>query len=137
MANQCGRAPRRHCRLVYLSAGVEFTYGELPIVGTQRRNRRGLSDLYWVAFFHSDGTEAKRGKEVGRQRNLGTVGSVVALPESTPSTGENKLLRGHCAEGALRQHCNCVFPRGLTQTGGRKATFANQLRGVDAFAESP
>ena len=46
MANQCGRAPRWQCRLGCLSAGVECTYGELPIFGTQRRLRRGLSDLY-------------------------------------------------------------------------------------------
>ena len=38
--------------------------------------------------------------------------------------------------GAPHQVRNCVFPRGLTLAGGHRATFANQLRGVDALAES-
>ena len=88
-------------------------------------------------FLRSDGTETERGKEVGRRCCFATVGSVFAPLESTPSSGENRHRRGHCAEGAFRQHRHCVLPRGLTRAGRRKATFANQLRGVVAFAESP
>ena len=67
MANQCGRAPRWQCRLGYLSAGVECTYGELPNFGKRRRVGRVFSDLYPVAFFHADGRETERGREVGRR----------------------------------------------------------------------
>ena len=51
--------------------------------------------------------------------------------------GEDRHRRGHCAKGAFWQRRDCVFPRRFTRAGWRKATFANQLRGVDAFAESP
>ena len=137
MANQCGRAPRWQRRLGYLSAGVRFTSRERPNFGTRRRPGRGFSDLYSVAFLHSNGTETKRNKEVGQRCYFETVGSVFASPESTPSTEKNRHRRGHCAGGAFREHWHGVFPRGLTRAGGRKATFANQLRGVDALAESP
>ena len=66
-ANQCGRTPRWQCRLGYLSAGVECTYGELPNFGKRRRVGRVFSDLYPVAFFHADGRETERGREVGRR----------------------------------------------------------------------
>ena len=51
--------------------------------------------------------------------------------------GEDRHRRGHCAKGAFWQRRDCVLPRRFTRAGWRKATFANQLRGVDAFAESP
>ena len=51
--------------------------------------------------------------------------------------GGNRHRRGRCAEGAFRQRRRSVFHRGLTRAGGRKATFADQLRGVDALTESP
>ena len=91
MANQCGRAPRWQCRLGHLSAGVECTYRELPDFGTQRRAGRGSSDLYPVAFFHSDGTETERNKEVGQRCYFETVGSVFASPESTPACGKTNI----------------------------------------------
>ena len=75
-------------------------------------------------FPRSDGTEAERGKEVGRRCCFATVGSVFAPLESTPPSGENRHRRGHCAEGAFRQHRHCVLPRGLTRARRRKATFA-------------
>ena len=137
MAEQCGRAPRRQCGLGHLSAGVECKYGELPDFGPQRRPGRASSDLYPVAFFHSDGTEAKRGKEVGRRRCFETVGSVVSLPESTTSgSGKTNIEE----DTAPRKHFggvgNPLPPADLPVQGGRKATFANQSRGVDVLAES-
>ena len=51
--------------------------------------------------------------------------------------GEDRHRRGRCAERALRQHRDCVLPRRVTREGRRKATSANRIRGVVAFAESP
>ena len=50
---------------------------------------------------------------------------------------EYRHRRGHCGQGALRQNRDCVSPRRFTGAEGQKATFANQLRGVDAPAVSP
>ena len=88
-------------------------------------------------FCRPDGTETKRGAKVGRRCFFERVGSVFASLESTPSSGKNKHRRGRCADGAFRQQPNYVSPRELTCAGGQKATFANQLRGVGALAESP
>ena len=77
------------------------------------------------------------GKEVGRRCYFKGLGSILASLESTPSSGKNKHRGGRCADGAFRQQPNYVSPRELTCAGGQKATFANQLRGVGALAESP
>ena len=124
MANQCGREPRRRRRLILFSAGVDSPRGKLPNFRAQCRLWRVFSDAFSAAFFHSDRTETTRGKEVGRRCCFATVGSVFAPLESTPSSGENRHRRGHCAEGAFRQHRHCVLPRGLTRARRRKATLA-------------
>ena len=85
MANQSGTEPRWQRRLGFLTAGVHCPCAKLPNFRTQCRLGRVFSDLFSVAFFHSDGTETERSKEVGRRCCFETVGSVVALPESTPS----------------------------------------------------
>ena len=68
----------------------------------QLRFGRVFSDLFWVAFFRSDGTETKRGEQVGRRCFFERVGSVFASLESTPSSGKHKHRRGRCADGAFR-----------------------------------
>ena len=113
MANQCGRERRWQRRLGLLTAGVDYPCGKLPNFRTQCRFGRVSSDAFSVAFFHSDGTETKRGEDVGRRCCSETVGSVVALPESTSSglgktnIGEDVARRGKSAQGserAFRQH---------------------------------
>ena len=75
MANQCGRAPRWQCRLGCLSAGVECTYGELPIFGTRRRLRRGLSDLHGRGGAETEiGAEAKLGRDASLGRDSDGTG---------------------------------------------------------------
>ena len=100
---------------------------ELPDFRTSKRiaplGEASAICTQWV-FPRSDGTEAERGKEVGRRCCFATVGSVFAPLESTPSSGENRHRRGHCAEGAFRQHRHCVLPRGLSRARRRKATLA-------------
>ena len=120
MANQCGRAPRWQRRLGYLSAGVECTSRERPNFGTRRRPGRGSSDLYPVAFLHSNGTETKRNKEVGQRCYFETVGSVVGSLESTPSC-EKTGIGKDIARGA---HCGSIGipfpPAKLHAQGGEK-----------------
>ena len=138
MANQCGREPRRRRRLILFSAGVDSPRGKLPNFRAQCRLWRVFSDAFSAAFFHSDRTETTRGKEVGRRCCFETVGSVVALPESTPAglgktgIGEDIARRGHFGSITI-----AFSPADLPVHGGQKATFANQLRGVDAPAVSP
>ena len=103
---------------------------------TQRHFARASSHISAAAFPHSNGPQTKRGKIVGRRCRFGRVGSFSLRRIRPPKEKEQttaKRLRGW----AFRQHRNCVFPRGLTRAGGRKATLANQLRGVGATAQSP
>ena len=107
MANQCGREPRRRRRLIFLSAGVDSPRGKLPNFRAQCRLWRVFSDAFSAAFFHSDRSETTRGKEGGRRCCFETVGSVVALPESTPAglgktgIGEDIARRGHFGSIAI------------------------------------
>ena len=111
MANQCGREPRRRRRLILFSAGVDSPRGKLPNFRAQCRLWRVFSDAFSAAFFHSDRTETTRGKEVGRRCCFETVGSVVALPESTPAglgktgIGEDIARRGHFGSIAIAFSC--------------------------------
>ena len=72
-------------------------------------------------FLRSDGTETERGKEVGRRCCFETVGSVVALPESTPAglgktgIGEDIARRGHFGSIAI-----AFSPADLPAQGGKK-----------------
>ena len=63
-----------------------------------------------MAFFHSDETETKRGKKAVRRCYFGRLAPVLALLDSTPSSGKNIHRGGDYAKGALRQDRNCVFP---------------------------
>ena len=137
MASQFGRAPRRQCRLGHFSAGVDCPYGTLPIFRTHLRFGRISSDLRPVALFHSDRKETKCGAKVGRRCYFERVASVFTSVESTLSSGHHKNRGGRYADGAFRQHRHCVFPQGHSRPGVQKAAFANQLRAVDAPAESP
>ena len=143
MANQCGREPRRRRRLILFSAGVDSPRGKLPNFRAQCRLWRVFSDAFSAAFFHSDRTETTRGKEVGRRCCFETVGSVVALPESTPAglgktgIGEDIARRGHFGSIGIASSPADLPVQGGEKRRWRKATFANQLRGVVAFAESP
>ena len=140
MANQCGRAPRWQCRLGYFSARVHCASGKLLNFRTSESvaaSGEASPICTQLGFFAQTGRGPKRGKEVGQRCCFERVGSVVAPLESNPSTGKNRHRRGHCAEGAFRQHRHCVLHSELTRAGVRKATFENQLRGVDALAESP
>ena len=110
MANQVGRAPHWQRRHGYFPAGGDCTYGRLPTVLTQRRFGRVFSDMRQVAFFRADGTETRCGKQGGRRRYSGILGSVFASLASTPSSGQNINRRNTCAEGAHRQVRNCVSP---------------------------
>ena len=138
MENQCGREPRRRRRLILFSAGVDSPRGKLPNFRAQCRLWRVFSDAFSAAFFHSDRTETARGKEVGWRCCFETVGSVVALPESTPA-GLGKTGIGY--DIARRGHFGSIgiasSRADLPAHGGQRATFANQLRGVDAPAVSP
>ena len=97
-------AARQVCSVALVIYPPEFTAhlqtSELPDFRTSERvvasGEASLTSSQWV-FFRSDGTETERGKEAGRRRYFETVGSVVALPESTPSTGGNKHRREPCA----------------------------------------
>ena len=88
-------------------------------------------------FCRPDGAETKGGEQVGRRRSVEKVGPAFASLKSTPSSRGNNHRGGHCPDGAFRQHRHCACLRGLTRARGQKATFANQLRGADALAESP
>ena len=121
MANQCGREPRWQRHLSFLTAGVYSPREKLPNFRTQCRLGRVFSALFSVALFHSDGAEAKCGKEVGQQRYFETVGAIVAPPESTRS-GSGQTNIGE--DTAPRNHFGSIgipfSPANLPVQGGKK-----------------
>ena len=140
MANQVGHAPRWQCRLGYFSGGVgcpnvkktnaretserSAALGEPPLI-----LRGGISPPSLSANKVRRNSWAATTLRQGRLcfRSVG-----FAL-----SKGKNRHEQRDCAEGHLGSIADAFPSGGLTRAGGQEATFANQLRGVDAIAESP
>ena len=123
---------RWQCRRGYLFGGVDSPNdGETNERETPTRSAvLGASSPKFLRWHFFVQTERRRCR-------VGGVGSVFAPPQSTSraaktNIGEEVARKGHFGSIAI------VFPPGgLTRAGGQKAMFANQLRGVDATAESP
>ena len=143
MANQCGRAQRCQCRLGCLSAGVRCPSGGLPNFRTSELPNalplwaRLLRSVPSGVFFAQTGRRWSAAKKLGDDAVL-QQSAPFLLRWSRPHRGGKTGIGEDIARGgAFRQHRHCVLPRGLTRARRRRATFANQLRGVVAFAESP
>ena len=128
MANQCGREPRRRRRLILFSAGVDSPRGKLPNFRAQCRLWRVFSDAFSAAFFHSDRTETTRGKEVGRRCCFETVGSVVALPESTPAGLGKTGIRDDIARGGISAASRLRFPPQIYRCRGAKSDVRQPIK---------
>ena len=76
--------------------------------------------------------KSPNGVAVSTESALFSCSAVVDL-----SSGKNKRRRRNRAKGPVGSNAIAIPPSGLTRAGGQKATFANQLRGFDATAESP
>ena len=148
MANQFGRAPRWQCRLCYLSDGVHCPTGKLLNFRTSELPNASplLARLLrsvpsGVFSLRRDGGRARQRSWVTmllRNRRLGCCFAGVDPIDWEKQASERTLrVWGHFGSIGI-----AFSPADLPAQEGekrrsRKATFANQLRGVVAFAESP
>ena len=148
MANQCGRAQRCQCRLGYLSAGVHCPSGRLPNFRTSELpnasplRARLLRSVPSGVFFAQTGRRPSPAKKSGDDAVLQQSAPFLlrwSRPHRVGKTGigEDIARRGHFGSIGIASSPADLPVQGGEKRRSRKATFANQLRGVVAFAESP
>ena len=121
----------------------DFRTSELPNFQTHRRFGRGFCDLYPVGvFFAQTGRRPSAAKKLGDDAVLQQSGPFLprwSRPHRVGKTGigEDIARRGHFGSVGIASSPADLPVQGGEKRRPRKATFANQLRGVVAFAESP
>ena len=89
-------------------------------------------------FFHSDGARHTSAANKSRDGAFSRKSAPFSLRLSRPHRVRNPIIGEEIARRGHSGSIGFAFPPGgLPRAGGQKATFANQVAGVDAVAESP
>ena len=136
MANQSDHAPRSRRRLGSFSGGVDRPYGKRTSVRETSERSSALAHSPRI-FSHPGGAGAKGDEIVGRRCRVGRADSAFATPDSPSRRGRTNIGEEIARTGHVGSNPIAFSDGGLSRAGKQKVLFANQLRGVDALAESP